>query len=93
LQAGTDRVWRLGAEEGDQFAPLPLGQTGKRLRVSDPTGPRSWLSGCKPAFMSFSIQDVSPIGAPRKKVSANSGKRFWEVVKPEARCLYVPPWR
>jgi hypothetical protein len=55
--------------------------------------PRSWLSGCKPASMSFSSQDVSPTGTPRKKVSANSGNRFWEVVKPEVRCLYVPPWR
>jgi hypothetical protein len=34
---GTDGVWRSGAEEVDQLAALPLGQTAKRLRVSDPT--------------------------------------------------------
>src|ERR1035437_29287 len=33
----SDGGWRSGAEEVDQLAPLPLAQTGKRLRVSDPT--------------------------------------------------------
>jgi hypothetical protein len=34
--AGNVRVGRSGAEEGDQLAPLPLAQAGKRPRVSDP---------------------------------------------------------
>ena len=37
LQPGTDRVWCSGAGKGDQLAPLPLDQTAKCLRVSDPT--------------------------------------------------------
>ena len=33
----SDGGWCSGAEEVDQLAPLPLAQTAKRLRVSDPT--------------------------------------------------------
>src|ERR1035437_10419284 len=62
----SDGGWCSGAEEVDQLAPLPLAQTAKRLRVSDPTVGKD-AGGPDRADLRQHQEDIAHSGCPHTR--------------------------